>query len=236
VLTVAAASDLRYALDELLQLLRRQQPGMPIEVVYGSSGKLSTQLLNGAPFDLFFSADRGFAKSLHEAGLSTQLPRVYAVGHLVAASRDAALAQLPLRDLLLHPGVKRFAIANPLHAPYGQRAREALQHQGLWARVEPRLVMGDNVTQAAQFIDTGAAQAGLVARSLVLAPALQGRLAWQDIPGAWHSPLEQAWVLMKRSSRAAQERAAQLLALMQSPDGQALMQRFGFASPGAAQR
>ncbi len=235
-LTVAAASDLRYVLAELLQTLQTQQPGLVIQAVYGSSGKLSTQLLNGAPFDLFFSADRGYTQILFEAGLCTQAPVVYALGHLVAASRDAALARLPLRDIVHNAAVKRFAIANPQHAPYGQRAREALQHQGLWDEVVPRLVLGDNVTQAAQFIDTGAAQAGLVARSLVLAPALQGRLAWQPIPSAWHSPLEQAWVLMKRTGSAAQQRAAQLLALMQSPTGQALMQRYGFESPGATQR
>lgn len=236
VLTIAAASDLRYALDELLQILQAQQPGLAVEAVYGSSGKLSTQLLNGAPFGLFFSADRGYAQVLFDAGLCTQAPVVYARGHLVAASRDAALARLPLREIVHNAAVKHFAIANPQHAPYGQRAREALQQQGLWDRVVPRLVLGDNVTQAAQFIDTGAAQAGLVARSLVLAPSLRGRLAWQAIPSAWHSPLEQAWVLMKRTGSAAQQRAAQLLALMQSPTGQALMQRYGFESPGAAQR
>ncbi len=235
-LTIAAASDLRYALDELLQTLRSQRPDARTEVIYGSSGKLSTQLRNGAPFDLFFSADRAYAQPLFDAGLSTQAPVVYALGRLVVASRNAALARLPLRSLVRHPALQRFAIANPAHAPYGQRAQQVLQQQGLWQEVASRLVLGDNVTQAAQFIDSGAAQAGIVARSLVVAPALQGRLAWADIAAEGHSPLEQTWVLMRRSSGPAQQLAAQLLALLQSGVGQALMQRHGFETPGAAQR
>ena len=235
-LTVAAASDLRYALAELLQILQAQQPGSAVEAVYGSSGKLSTQLLHGAPFDLFFSADRAYAQPLFEAGLSTQAPSVYAVGRLVVASRDPALARLPLEPLIRHPALKRFAIANPEHAPYGQRARQVLQKQGLWVAVASRLVLGDNVTQAAQFIHSGAAQAGIVARSLVMAPALQGRLAWADIAADGHDPLEQTWVLMKRASKPAQLLAAQLLDLLQSAPGRALMQRHGFEAPKAAPR
>ena len=125
--------------------------------------------------------------------------------------------------------------ANAQDAPSGRRAREALQHQRLWDRVAPRLVPGDNVTHAAQFIDTAAAQASLVARSLMLAPSL-GAAGLAAIPSAGHSPLEQAWVLMKRTGSAGQQWAAQRLALMQSPTGQALMQRYGFESAGAAQR
>ncbi len=233
VLTVAAASDLRYALDELLQALRSQTPGIRVDVVYGSSGKLSTQLLNGAPFDLFFSADHAYAQAVFASGRATHAPVVYATGRLATASRDPALAGLSLRELVRHGAVKRFALANPTHAPYGQRAREALQHQGLWNELQPRLVLGDNVTQAAQFIDSGAAQAGIVAVSLVLAPAVQGRLHWRAVPEGWHSPLRQAWVLMKTASTASQQRAGQLLALLQSPSGQALMQRHGF-QPAAA--
>jgi len=235
-LTIAAASDLRYALDELLQAHRSLHPGARAEVVYGSSGKLSTQLRNGAPFDLFFSADRAYAQPLFDAGLSTQAPVLYALGRLVVASRDPALARLPLAGLIRHPALKRFAIANPAHAPYGQRAQQVLQHQGLWQAVASRLVLGDNVTQAAQFIDSGAAQAGIVARSLVVAPALQGRLAWADIAVDGHAPLEQTWVLMKRASAPAQHAAVQVLSLLQSGPGQALMLRHGFELPTAAPR
>jgi molybdate transport system substrate-binding protein len=235
-LTIAAASDLRYALDELLLTHRSQHPGARVEVVYGSSGKLSTQLRNGAPFELFFSADRAYTQPLFDAGLTTQAPQVYALGRLVLASRDPALARLPLGLLIRHPALQRFAIANPAHAPYGQRARQVLQHLGLWDAVTSRLVLGDNVTQAAQFIDSGAAQAGIVARSLVVAPALQGRLAWADIGSDAHAPLEQSWVLMKRGSAAAQQLALQLLRLLGSESGQALMLRHGFELPAPAPR
>ena len=183
-LTLAAASDLRFALDELLQPFRAARPGVRIDVVYGSSGKLSTQIRHGAPFDIFFSADRAYAQSLHDAGLTAGPPRAYAVGRLVLWSTDPALARLNLDEMVRHAAVQRFAIANPEHAPYGQRAVEALRTRGLLDAVRPKLVLGDNISQAAQFIDSGAAQAGIVAYSLLLSPALASKGAWTLLPAA----------------------------------------------------
>ena len=185
-LTIAAASDLRFALDELLQSFRATRPGVRVDVVYGSSGKLSTQVRNGAPFDIFFSADRAYAQELEVAGFTAGAPRLYATGRLVAWSADAVLGRLSLDDLVRHPSVKRFAIANPDHAPYGQRAVEVLRNRGLYDAVAPRLVLGDNINQAAQFVQTGAAQAGIVAYSLVLSPALAGQGAKRMVIG--HTP------------------------------------------------
>ena len=226
-LTIAAASDMRFALDELLQSFRAARPGVQVDVVYGASGKLSTQVRNGAPFDIFFSADRAFAQALHADGFTAGAPRLYAIGRLVAWSADATLGRLSLDELVRHPAVKRFAIANPEHAPYGQRAVEALRTRGLYDAVERKLVLGDNVSQAAQFVQTGAAQAGIVAHSLVLAPGLAGQGAWTLLPAAWHTPLEQAFVVTKRAATSAL--AADFVRHLELPASQALLQRHGFA-------
>lgn len=226
-LIVAAASDLRFAMAAALDPFRAAHRGSRVEVVYGSSGKLATQIRQGAPFDLFLSADLAYARGLHEAGLTAGPPRIYAIGRLVLWSTDAGLARLGLAELVRHPALKKLAIANPEHAPYGQRAMEVLRSQGLLDAVRERLVLGDNVSQAAQFVQTGAAQAGIVAASLVLSPALAGQGAWTLLPQSWHSPLEQAWVLTRRA--AASPLAAALLRHLESPEVVALMQRHGFA-------
>jgi molybdate transport system substrate-binding protein len=228
-LTIAAASDLRFALDEALTPFRAARAGMRIDIVYGSSGKLATQLRNGAPFDVFLSADIAYAQDVHDAGLAAGAPRVYAIGRLAAWSTNAELGRLPLAALVRDPRVVRFAIANPEHAPYGQRAMQALRSQGLEADVKPKLVLGDNVAQAATFIDSGAAQAGLVAHSLVLSPALAGKGASTLIPEAWHAPLEQAFVVTRRA--ADNPLAAEFVRHLQAPSTRELLQRHGFTAP-----
>ncbi len=228
-LTVAAASDLRFALDEALLPFRAAHPGATIEVIYGASGKLATQLRNGAPFDVFLSADIAFARDLQQAGFTIGAPQVYALGRLAAWSTDAELGRLPLDALVRDARVRRFAIANPEHAPYGQRAMQALRSQGLEADAKPKLVLGDNVAQAAAFIDSGAAQAGLVAHSLVLSPALAGKGASTLIPEAWHAPLEQALVVSRHA--ADEPLAAAFVQHLQAPPTRALLQRHGFALP-----
>ena len=228
-LTIAAAADLRFALDEALAPLRAAQPGATIDVVYGSSGKLTTQIRNGAPFDVFLSADIAFARQLHDTGLTTAAPRLYAIGRLAAWSASAELGRLPLDVLVRDARGQRFAIANPEHAPYGTRAMEVLRARGLELDVKPKLVLGDNVSQAAVFIETGAAQAGLVAHSLLLAPALAGKFALTLMPPAWHSPLEQALVLTRRA--AAHPLAAAFVQHIEQPASRALLRRYGFGLP-----
>lgn len=196
-LTLAAAADLRYALDELIAGLRLPG-GRRIEVVYGSSGKLSTQILQGAPFDVFLSADRRLAAAVHDAGQALAAPRVYARGFLAQWSLDAALGSLPLAQAL--PRARRIAIANPAHAPYGQRAEQVLRRLGQWDALQPRLVLGENIAQAAQFVASGAADLGLVALSLVMAPPLAARGRWQRLPADWHEPLEQSLVITRHAA------------------------------------
>ena len=226
-LTLAAASDLRFALDELVRDFRATRPSARVDVVYGSSGKLSAQIQNGAPFDIFFSADQAYALQLQRLNLTHGEVRPYAVGQLALWSMDPELGVLGLDEVVRHPRVKRFAIANPEHAPYGQRAMEALRHRGLLDLVQAKLVLGDNVTQAAQFVQSGAAQAGLVSLALLLTPGTPG--AWTRVPQTWHSPLIQALVVLRRA--AASTLAAELVQHLQTPAVQALWQRYGFALP-----
>ena len=228
-LTIAAASDLRFALDEVVEQFKADRPGEDIKVIYGSSGKLFAQIANGAPFDLYFSADIAYPRELEQKGLTAGPTRPYALGRIVLWSLDPALANTPLQDL---PGmdIRRFAIANPRHAPYGMRAREALQHQGVWETMQSRLVLGENIAHTAQFVDSGAAEAGIVALSLVLAPPMADKGAWTLIPDAWHAPLEQGHVITRRA--ADNPLAAAFDHYMNSEPARVVMRRHGFVLPG----
>jgi molybdate transport system substrate-binding protein len=229
-LTFAAASDLRYALDNALVAFRAAHRGTRLDVIYGASGKLATQIRHGAPFDVYLSADLAFAQALHAEGHAAAAPQVYAVGRLTAWSTDAALGRLPLDALVRDARVTRFAIANPEHAPYGRRAIEALRHLGVEAIARPKLVLGDNVAQAAAFVDSGAAQAGLVAHALLLSPPLTGKGASTLIPETWHSRLEQALVITRRAAGNALAHA--FVRHLEAPATRALLARHGFSMPG----
>lgn len=229
-LRIAAAADLKYAMAEMVELFRASHPEDKVEVIYGSSGKFHAQIRNGAPFDLYFSADSAYPKDLHARGFTATEPRSYAVGRIVLWSLQPDLGRLPLRDLASRTEIRKFAIANPLHAPYGVRAKEALQHEGVWDLLEPRLVLGENIAHAAQFVDSGAAAAGIVALSLVKSPALQGKGDWTLIPAQWHTPLEQAYVITARAK--ANELAAAFARFVETPPAREVMGRYGFTLPG----
>lgn len=228
-LTVAAAADLKFAMAEVVEQFRAEHPGDRIEVVYGSSGKFFTQIANGAPFDMYFSADIAYPHKLEEEGLTAGAARPYALGRLVLWSLTPELANTPLSELSTAP-LRKFAIANPQHAPYGLRAREALQHQGVWDDLKPKLVLGENIAHTAQFIDSGAAEAGIIALALVLSPTMEGKGAWTLIPAEWHEPLEQGFAI---TARAANNRlAAAFAAYMANEPTRAVMRRYGFVLPG----
>jgi molybdate transport system substrate-binding protein len=230
-LTIAAAADLRYAMPEVVAGFRAGHPGATVEVVYGSSGKFAAQIANGAPFDLFFSADISYPRALERQGLTSGEVQPYAVGRIVLWSTRPELGRLSLKELPT-AAISKFAIANPDHAPYGKRAQEALEHEGVWMAMAPKLVRGENIAQTAQFIDSGAADAGIVALSLVLAPGMQDRGAWTLIPDAWHAPLEQGYVITRR----AQDNlvAAAFAVWISGPDARAVLRRYGFKLPGEA--
>lgn len=230
--TLAAASDLKFAIEEVAAQFE-QKTGQRLRLVFGSSGNFHSQILQGAPFHLFMSADEHFVFKLADAGKTLDRGRLYAHGRIgiLVPKGGAVKADGELKDLAaaLEDGrLKRFAIASPEHAPYGMRAKEALQHAGLWSRIEPRLVVGENISQAAQFATSGSTQGGIVAYSLALAPQV-GRLGdFALIPASWHRPLAQRMVLMRDAPAAARAFYRHLA----TPEAQAIMVKHGFAMPG----
>ncbi|MDI1237508.1 MAG: molybdate ABC transporter substrate-binding protein [Polaromonas sp.] len=228
---VVAASDLKFALEEVAALFEKEQ-GQKLRLVFGSSGNFYSQILQGAPFQMYLSADEDFVFKLADAGRTRDRGRLYALGRIgILVPHGSALkADSELKDLaaaLKDGRLQKFAIANPDHAPYGARAREALQHAGLWSPLQPRLVLGENISQTAQFASSGAAQGGIIAQSLALAPSV-GRLGtFALIPDSWHQPLRQRMVLLKNAEPAAQA----FYAFIGTPAAQAVMGRYGFVMP-----
>lgn len=230
-ITIAAAADLKFAMDELASVFRQAHPGDEVEVVYGSSGKFFAQIQNAAPYDLFFSADIGYVRELAKAGQAASEVRPYAVGRLVLWSASLDARGMTLASLA-DPKITRIAIANPRHAPYGQRAEEALRAAGVWAQVEPKLVYGENIAQTAQFVQTGNAQVGLIALALALSPELSARGGHALVPERLHQPLEQGFVITRRAAgNALARRFAEFSA---SPPARTVLSRYGFVLPGEA--
>jgi molybdate transport system substrate-binding protein len=229
---VAAASDLRFALEELAQAFTRET-GLGVELAFGSSGNFARQIRQGAPFELFLSADEGYALELARDGLAQGDGALYALGRIALfvpmgspLRADGTLADL--RQALDDGRLGRFAIANPEHAPYGRRAEEALRHAGLWSAIEHKLVLGENVSQAAQFAASGATQGGIVAYSLALSPKLAALGTHALIPADWHEPLNQRMVLLANAGPVAER----FYAFVQAPAARAVLRRQGFALPG----
>lgn len=226
--TVAAASSLRYALDEIATEYQRHNPAAQFEIVYGSSGKLSTQIMNGAPFDVFLSADTGFPQQLQAAGFSAGDPAVYAIGRIVLWSSTLDASTLSLATLGTDPRIKRLAIAQPQHAPYGMRAREALQAAGSWDAVQARLVFGENISQAAQMVASGAADAGIISLALTRSPALSAH-PYQLIDAGLHQPLAQAGIVTRRGGD--NPAALNFMRFIRSDAARTILQRYGFDLP-----
>ncbi|TVS10132.1 MAG: molybdate ABC transporter substrate-binding protein [Wenzhouxiangella sp.] len=227
-ITIAAASDLRFALDEVVEIYLEQHPGHEVQVIYGSSGKMTTQIINGAPYDLFFSADISFPQRLQAAGLTATDPAVYAIGRIVIWSNTLDASKLRLEDLATDPRIRRVAIAQPAHAPYGMRAREALQAAGVWEALHSKLVFGENIAHAVQMVESGAANAGIIALSLALFPELS-RHPHHLIDESLHEPLTQGFVLTRRG---ADKPAARAFArFMGTEAAHTIMQRYGFVIP-----
>lgn len=230
-ISVAAAADLQYALDEILAAYGQQQ-GQGPRVTYGSSGNFFTQLSQGAPFDIFLSADEALVNKLAAQGLTRDQGDLYALGRVVLfVPRGVAIAVdgefADVRRALTDGRLQKFAIANPEHAPYGRAARESLEASGLWDSVTPHLVLGENVAQAAQFARSGAAQAGIFALSLALAPPFKDAGSYIVIDSKRHAPLRQRMVLMRGAGAAAQA----LYEYLKSPAARAVFDRYGFTLP-----
>jgi molybdate transport system substrate-binding protein len=224
---IAAASDLRYALDDILDVYRKANPSSRIEVIYGSSGKLTTQIINGAPFDIFFSADIAFPQKLQQHGLTATEPAVYAIGRIVIWSNTVDAEGLTLEDLVAD-SITRIAIAQPAHAPYGMRAREAMQSVRVWDAVQHKLVYGENIAHTAQMVESGAAQVGIIALSLARFPEL-ARHGHHLIDDALHAPLTQGFVVTRHGRDKPEART--FAAFMATDAAHAIMARYGFVLP-----
>jgi molybdate transport system substrate-binding protein len=228
---IAAASDLQFAVDEIAAAFQAET-GMRVRLSMGSTGNFARQIREGAPFQIFMAADEAFVANLYRDGLTRDEGDLYGIGRLVVKvppgsplTPDGTLESL--RQALAQGQITRFAIANPDHAPYGMRAREALQHAGLWDDIQPFLVLGENVSQAAQFALSGNAEGGIIALSLALAPQVAARGTHDLIPEDFHQPLRQRMVLLTGAGEVAQA----FYAYMNAPAARAIMERYGFALP-----
>jgi molybdate transport system substrate-binding protein len=227
-LTIAAASDLRFAFEELGSLFERET-GTGVRFSFGSSGQLARQLVEGAPFDVFASANVAFVDEVLASGRGDPATKAaYAFGRIVVWARDR---ELRLEQLAGPAAPARVAIANPEHAPYGLAARQALESAGLWEEVAPRLVYGENISDAHRLAGSGNVDAAISALSLALAPGDRGR--WALVPTELHEPLEQTLVVTAPDERAASARA--FVAFVGSPEGREVMRRYGFLLPGDPQ-
>ena len=230
-ITIAAASDLNFVFRELVTEYEKST-GDRVRLSLGSSGNFYAQIQNGAPFDLYFSADIAYPRKLEEAGLTVPGSLYpYAIGRIVLwAGKDSRLDLSKGLEILREPTIKKIAIANPKHAPYGRAAVAAMEHAQVYDRVKDKLVLGENISQAAQFIESGAADVGIIAMSLALAPLMQAAGQYWEIPADAHPPIEQGAVILKGVKN--QERAKAFLSFVQGAEGQAMMKRYGFIVPG----
>ncbi len=225
-LTIAAASDLAFALKEIAEEFKRTT-GQEVVISFGSTGNLTRQIENGAPFDLFFAANESYIKQLREGNyIVTSTEQLYGQGRIVLAVNKREGVKIEKLDSLLDPAVKRVAIANPNHAPYGTAAKEALISAGVWEGVKQKLVYGENIRQTLQFIQTGDAPVGIVALSV----ANTDGIAYTVIEGNLHNPINQAVAVIRRSRL--QDEALSFIELVKSPGGQRIMRRYGFLTPG----
>ena len=231
-LRIAAAADLQFVLPDLASQYEKQT-GAKVAITYGSSGNFSAQIQNGAPFDLFLSADLDYPKKLTEAGFAeSDSLQIYAAGRLALwLPPDSPLDPASGLKTLLDPRIQKIAIANPEHAPYGRAAVAALQNSGLYDQLKPKLVFGENISQAAQFVQSGSAEAGLIALSLALSPAMKNGKRW-DIPPDRYPSMEQAVVILKSSPN--KQAAVSFLAFLKSPQSRATFDRYGYAAPSSS--
>jgi len=230
---VAAASDLKFALAEIAAAFAQVHPNVAVKVTYGSSGNFYTQLASEAPFDLFLSADLEYPRKLVEEGRAVEGTDFrYAVGQLVVWVPNGSsldLEKLGIRAAV-DPGVKKVAIANPRHAPYGRAAEAALKHAGVYEQVKERLVLGENIAQTAQFVESGAADVGLIALSLAVAPTMKDRGRYWEVPAEAFPRIDQggvelSWAKDKAATRWLQD-------FITGAHGRAVLRKYGFRLPG----
>lgn len=229
---VAAAADLKFAMEELSKGFEAKT-GTKVDITTGSSGNFFAQIQNGAPFDLFFSADIGYPKKLEAAGLAEPGTLYeYAVGRILLWTLADAKVDVKTQgwNALLDPAIQKIAIANPEHAPYGRTAIAALQRAGIYEQVKEKLVFGENISQAAQFVQSGNAQVGIIARSLAASPSMSDGKSW-PIPTEMYPTIEQAAVVIKAARN--KKAALEFLNFVKSEPGRRILEQYGFTFPNS---
>jgi molybdate transport system substrate-binding protein len=229
-ITVAAAADLQFAMQEIGARFQ-QESGKTVKLIYGSSGNFTQQLQNGAPFDMFFSANLDYPKQLEAAGLTEPGSFYqYAIGKIVVWVPDDSKLDLSAGlKALLDPSVKKIAIANPQHAPYGKAAVAALQKENLYDQVKDKFVLGENISQTASFVASGSADVGMIALSLALSPNMKDKGRYAEVPAGDYPAIEQACVIMRSSKK--KDIAQQFEKFIQSAPIKELFKKYGFAIP-----
>lgn len=227
-LRIAAAADLKYAMEELVANFSQSHQDNKIEIITGSSGKFFHQISNGAPFDIFFSADIEYPQKLFQEKQTVTAPKLYAVGRIVLWQETKS--DLPLDvNMLKSPALKKIAIANPLHAPYGKRAKEFLEKINLWDELQSKLVFTENVAQVFQYVHSGAVELGIGALSLALSPAIKNDGQFFLIEGDLHSPLEQGYVILKRAEK--NQLAFKFTEYLETQPARDIFKKYGFRLP-----
>src|SRR3972149_8291604 len=228
---IAAASDLNFAMNEICRAFEKSHPGIRVEVSYGSSGNFYAQIKQGAPYDIFFSADASYPTLLEDEGFAVKSQRqLYAIGRIVLwIPKKSALNPQKGLNLVLEPELKKLAIANPRHAPYGRAAEESLRYYGLWDKVQNKLVFGENISQTAQFAQTGAADAGIIAMSLAISPSMAESGSYWVIPTESYSRLEQGYAVLQRGKGKSSVKT--FLEFVQGKNGKKTLSDFGFILP-----
>ncbi|DAB40076.1 MAG TPA: molybdate ABC transporter substrate-binding protein [Sulfurovum sp. UBA12169] len=229
-ITVFAASDLKFALDGIKNLFLVQNPKDQIEIIYGSSGKGMRQIENGAPYHLFFSANMDFVEQLYAKGDVATKPKLYAVGRIVIWSKHKNFQPELGFENLQASWAQKIAIANPTHAPYGEKAKQAMQKAGIYDDIKSKLVMGENISQTAGFIANGAADAGIIALSLACAPAIANsdHNAYYLIDDRLHDPLTQGYGITKAGSSL--PLARKFYDFMETKEAIESMKKYGFSA------
>lgn len=229
-ITIAAAADLQFAMQDVAAGFQKAT-GKEVKLIYGSSGNFFQQIQNGAPFDMFFSANLDYAKTLEASGLTAPGSYYqYAKGKIVVWVPNGSKINITsgLKSLL-DPAVKKIAVANPQHAPYGQAAVAAMQSEGIYDKVKDKMVIGENISQTASFVLSGSADVGVVAMSLALSPNMKGKGSYTEIPAAEYPPIQQACVILNSSKD--QETAKQFLSYIKSAIVADALKRYGFDVP-----
>ena len=226
-ITVAAAADLQFAMQDIAGRFQRET-GRRVKLTYGSSGSFFQQIQNGAPFDMFFSANLDYAKKLEAAGLTEAGSYYqYANGKIVIWVRNESKLDLSSGlQVLLDPSVKKIAIANPEHAPYGQAAVAAMQNQKIFEKVKDKFVLGENISQTASFVVSGSADVGIVALSLALSPNMKGKGRYVEVPSDEYPPIQQACVILGSSK--SKETARQFLSFVKTSAIADILRSYGF--------